>query len=399
MERQIQVILLFLILSFFAKAQILTENFNWYIPRTTYGLALWVQDSLALNHIGGGVDSLTDLIAAYNLTQNGTVTQTSGSPISNGGTHLVPGGTTDGFTNTSGDFNVGTSDFTVQIMIKTPASWPEQMYIYGDHNNSDKGWFLRSQTLPTFDCGIFDGDLKRQDSTIANSTFYYLVGIFDRSGNMSFYSIGGDNSYELKTRDISSQSATSLTVIQSMHIAQNSGATSSNEWRGGVVWAKFTMSVLTDKQWTEDAFLAEGWTATFGYVGRLNFGFAQGIRASNTTLYVSVGSESSTVTMNATSTRDTLDFSTITSLSSTQLKFGTNLDTISYTLPDSVYAANKGTRVIFNSLKGTTNIWGEDYAILDSIVVTTYSTATAGAATATDGKFKQYSKHSKFKGF
>jgi hypothetical protein len=187
MERQIRTIILLLFLSVFAKAQIFTENFNIFYFDSTNGLAGWIQDDSLATYLSR--DSISDLVGTYNLTVSGTFTNTSGSIMYSGGTHLVYGGTSDFMTNESDDFDLGLNDYTIQVWFKTAADVTTDQYMAGIQD--DLGGFhgvigsqiwnsnLRSYIASTAS-GIAD------TVSISGSTNYYSWARFDRSGNMIF---------------------------------------------------------------------------------------------------------------------------------------------------------------------------------------------------------------------
>jgi len=285
-------ILVFIVFSKILFSQVLlNETFDYFPPKTDTGLALWVMDSTYLADIvGGGELETTDLINAYDLTATGfsagfdDETET-GSIISDGGNMLVFDGATTRMENTSDDFNPGTSDWTIQVWMKTPSTFSGNKFIINDRNSGGTTGYQLDVNGSSLRAIFLNGGAITASATLVASTIYYIWVEFDRSGNTSLVVNNGSPN----TADISSRSAESVSSTEAIRIGSQSWQAGSL-WNGHILAIKFTKAVLTQKQLVEDGYLARGWAVagsdTPGLT-RSSFAFHQGIVA-DTVYYATI---------------------------------------------------------------------------------------------------------------
>jgi hypothetical protein len=253
-------ILIFLICLFsFAKGQILTETFPSFTPDTLTGTFFLTQDTIPLTNWGyaAASDWKNDIIASYDFTANGTITETAGSIMSRtDGTHRVFQGSTDYLNRNDATLNPGTGDFTVQVWVKTPASVSSGKVI-ANQQTAALGWQLGVND-DSIRANIRGASLIQAKPPISANSWYYVWARWDRDGNCIAHAYNSSG-LVADTIDISALDGTNLNPVSHYVIGTYAPAPTSAEWDGGFLGIKWNKGLTTDKMLVEDCFLAENW--------------------------------------------------------------------------------------------------------------------------------------------
>jgi hypothetical protein len=382
--KKILIILLFLFS--FAKAQILSYNFDYFSPDTNgAGSACWILDSTFIaDRISGSGSELTDRIGAYDLTANGFSAgledeTTTGSIISRNGNMIVFNGSSEYFTNSSGDLDGNTSDIVLQCWFETPDISGGTKFV-ANKRSATEG-YETSAVSSTIQSKFHKDGANTVAASAENSRVYYSWTKWDRDGNLTLAFYNSDSLIGTDTLDISAHSADDNWSASDFTIGAYSATPTSFEWDGKIGAVKFSKgTLLSDKILIDDAFLADGWTSAVGLVSREGFGWNQGIKYTTfatVALGLKDGVDSTLGAVTTDSTRYTIQIADITSLSSDSLLFRTNTDSIWYPLPDSTFAAGRAIQVVFDGWKD------DNYVYIDNVTVTTYEANAVPVITST----------------
>ncbi|MHA2163875.1 MAG: choice-of-anchor D domain-containing protein [Candidatus Thorarchaeota archaeon] len=381
MDRKV-LALIFLLFSFFAKSQsISTTTLPVFSPDTLTGTFFFCHDTSLLTYWGitGAGRNTRDLIDSHDFTANNDFVLTAGSIFTrtdSAGNHLDYGGSTDYLNRNEAGLNPGTGDYTVQAWIKTPAD-VSTFKVIANQQTAVLGWHLAVND-DTIRANIKDGSVIQAKLPISTNSFYYVWVRWDRDSNciLHLYSSSG---LIADTIDISSLSASNLNPASQYIVGSYAPDVTSNEWDGGIIGLKWYKGLITDQMLAEDCFLADGWKSGGGNVYRDSFGFHQMVLNTGKnalTVGLKDGTQSAMDIITSDSTRYTMQFSGITSLSSDSLIFVAGGDSVWHALSDSTFAANRGLQVVFDAWTSTrfTAPTG-DWATIDNITVSTYALA------------------------
>jgi hypothetical protein len=315
----------------------------------------------------------------YNFSVNGTVTETAGGFLlsQTTPTHRIFQGSTD-FLRRITNLHPRLNNFYIGVGIKTPASL-SGFKVIGNARTEPQGHSVHTNNTD-FAAAIISGSVGiAAKVTVEANKFYYGTWRFRRDGNVTCLVFGPDGLLT-DTTDISSYSAVDINNASDYFIGTYAPIVTSSEWDGGLVFYKYIKDdTLTDKQIYEDFFLATGWKSGGGNVYRNSFGFHQMVLNTGKdvlTVGLKGGTQSAMDIITSDSTRYTMQFSGITSLSSDSLIFVAGGDSVWHALSDSTFAANRGLQVVFDAWTSTrfTAPTG-DWATIDNITVSTYALA------------------------
>jgi hypothetical protein len=385
-----KVLVLILLLSGFVKAQIFTDDFNIFSPDTTVGTSGWILDSIFIDQVFAGAgDELTDRIQGISdhyLIVNVFPADLVGFRVP--GSPLISGGTGINFTGgdrrlhanntaTNYELDISTTDLSWCIWFETSGTSQSQHLLSKRVSASGWNFTIGSDDVTFGNYHTSSTNYKAGDYAISGSRKYFAYGKFDRDGNNTMILIDSSGVVDADTIDISFDSATNLRAIgTNFTVGSYGGSPTTNEFIGKIFAAKIAgQTLLSDKHFIEDAFLADGWTAAVGFVVadtlptvfRDNWGFNQGIKyttTANVTLGLKDGVDS-TFALTTDSTRYTISFSTVTSLSGDSVLFGASDDSIWYPLPDSTFVTDSTLQIIFDGWKD------DNYIYIDNVTVNT----------------------------
>lgn len=251
---------------------ILTETFSNYTPDllpNTQGL--WYINTSAN-------DILTDRSGNNrSLTARGASPGDSillGSPLFSGGYGYYLDGVDEYLEHTTAsNFNPGTGDFSIFLVYRIPTNFKDNQQIIGKRGAETDYYDIRANVGGT----TFSAELKANTANVgaggnvSTNTYYHTLASFDRSGNVTLY----HNLNTPQTSDISAQSGDITTAYEFTIGAYAFDSYKGNYMEGYIYAIGYYGQTVTEQEYREMFYLADGWKSFGG--GVLKDNFSQGI--------------------------------------------------------------------------------------------------------------------------